>query len=274
MPRRRRHLDCSDDGGASPRLTCPLHTPRSGIAAFSAGLQAAEEADGGGGGGGPRARAFATAWTAAFAARARASATLGTCRLPPAIFLSSCGESIRCSRRQICCHLIADLSIRPTPTSLTHLMLPPYGTRQLTTWRPRRYIRRHPARHNPLTGISYHCASSIHRYLVACRPEARCRRPPAGSRWYLGTEEIDCSERALLTSEQAWRTPDPDAVPAAGRHLWARFACERVGTLPPAPTARAAHSVVRAARRSRRADRQGGDTRGKVATNKSSAVPR
>jgi len=146
--------------------------------------------------------------TARWAREAVHKAPLGTCNLPPAVYVSRCGTTIR-------------------------------------------YIRSHPVRHNLRTGIRFHCASSIFRFLVACRPEAGCVKPAADQRWYRGTEVLNCNERAMLKHEQQPKQQaraDPSFAETTtterhgGRsHLWARHECTRLSEMPPEPDGAEVH---------------------------------
>ena len=121
-----------------------------------------------------------------------------------------------------------------------------------------RYIRSHPSSHNLATGVRFNCPSSIHRYLVACRPEAGCLRADPHV-WYRGQEEYSCTQRAVLrqggmqgsaasglvaaghTRAADWATVLADGT-AAGtsqphqawfRNHFMRHTCERLAALPP-----------------------------------------
>jgi hypothetical protein len=81
--------------------------------------------------------------------------------------------------------------------------LPPAVSRSARCGEAIRLVRAHPAGHNLASGVRFGCPSSIHRYLVACRPEAGCVR--AAQPWYLGREEFSCGQRAVLRREQRER---------------------------------------------------------------------
>jgi len=130
------------------------------------------------------------------------------------------------------------------------------------------FIRAHPARHNLLTGIHFHCASSIFRFLVACRPESGCVRPADHLRWYRGHEAIDCNERAMLKHEPQARASGMTAVSSVAdtgvserhgghSHLWARHECQKLSVLPPAAEASAAHEMMHSMR-ARKGTSEGG----------------
>ena len=124
-------------------------------------------------------------------------------------------------------------------------------------------VRKKSGFHNLASGIRFGCPSSIHRYLVACRPESGCTRPETP--WYAGREELSCDQRAVIRREKkieraAAAAPDADIAtdPAANkRHNWLRHQCERLSSMPPTDDAGAAKALVKEKSRRVRGKRHG-----------------